>query len=281
MELETTEALNSFAAWLSLSSKSIVDFLSMDRLNINEADLVRALVRWGNFQLQQHDLEGKTLRSIILPGLQKIRFGSLTQQEVVQFCQEELGEVLTVEEKLFVVVSVISGECKMMPTDTDVFCSPKLTKRLEPYTFISLPYADAGPNYEIPLTASAKYMCLSFKVTSEATIVGLKFNVAGLGPYTCFSLRDEMKAEIAKGSVQITSLHKGEVFFPFNMLQTLVPLKLYSVCFTISGFRFLKPRYTLPGNFCHQSLQADGLTLLLTDSTDLCVQVQGILFTKN
>jgi hypothetical protein len=44
LELETKEALDS-CAWLNMSSNSILEFLDMECLNINEADLLKALMR--------------------------------------------------------------------------------------------------------------------------------------------------------------------------------------------------------------------------------------------
>jgi len=113
--METKQALAS-QDWLNISSESILEFLKMDCLDINEADLVRALIRWGKFQTQQSgDDAVENLRNKILPGLQKIRFGSFTQLEVAQLCEEELGEVLTAEEKYSILKSSVKGDWKMMP----------------------------------------------------------------------------------------------------------------------------------------------------------------------
>jgi BTB And C-terminal Kelch len=69
LKLETTEALDS-SDWLNISADSCLEFLDMEGLNIKEADLVRALIRWGKFQLEQQDRDNvnENLRSKILPG---------------------------------------------------------------------------------------------------------------------------------------------------------------------------------------------------------------------
>jgi BTB And C-terminal Kelch len=132
LEVDTKEALAS-QDWLNISSESILEFLNMERLRIKEADLVRALIRWGKYQLLQESGGGENLRSKILPGFRHIRFDSLSQQEVAQLFKEELGEVLTAAEKCSIFMSIITNDWKMMPTD--IVSSSKLTPRHRPVTY--------------------------------------------------------------------------------------------------------------------------------------------------
>jgi len=62
-----------------------------------------------------------------LPGLRKIRFGSVTQQEIVQLFQEELGKVLSGDEQSSICMSMISGDWELMPNE--IVSSKKLTPR--------------------------------------------------------------------------------------------------------------------------------------------------------
>jgi BTB And C-terminal Kelch len=278
LELETKEALDS-QDWLKISSESILEFLNMECLNIKEADLVRALIRWGKFQ-EQHGRGGENLRSKILPGLRKIRFDSVTQQEFVQLFQEELGVVLSDGEKSSIFMSTISGNWELMPKD--VVPSIKLAPRHEPYTFYSLPYAaDTNKNQT---SCGNKYgvKCLVFKVQKNATIEGVKLNLNA--PYhklITFSLNHyHGSSEIATGSVNITSLHRGEVFCPFNTAQTLDANSWYRVYFKFNGFdeSSFHCGYVLPK--VKNPSVCDCLSLTISNSSTLCVHILGIVFSK-
>jgi len=256
----------------------------MECLNITEAELVRALIRWGKYQMQ-HGRGGKNLRSKILPGLRKIRFGSFIQLEIVQLCQEELGVVLSDGEKSSILMSIISGNWSLMPKD--VVPSTKLTPRHGPYTFCSVPYAE-DPN-KIQSNRGNRFgaKCFIFQVDKNADIVGVKLNLKA--PYhelITFSLHeDKSNVLIATGSVNITSrLDRGEVFCPFNTMQTLVANQWYLVTFQFNGLGEYSYHcgYVLPidkhTSFC------DGLTLnvirSLNSRSTLCVHILGIVFSK-
>jgi hypothetical protein len=127
MKLEAKEFLDNSQGWLNMSSDGIVEFLDLNCLiNIEEANLVRALIRWGKFQLLKHN-QNANLRSQILPGLRKIRFNSMNPKDITKLFMEELGEVLTGDEKLSIFMAIISGDWKLMPTD--VVSPIKLTPR--------------------------------------------------------------------------------------------------------------------------------------------------------
>jgi BTB And C-terminal Kelch len=286
LELETKEALDS-SDWLNISAESILEFLNMECLNINEADLVQALIRWGKFQLElQVDNLDENLRSKILPGLRKIRFGSLTQQEIVQLCQDELGKVLSAEEKCSIFMSIMSENWSLMPNE--VVSSTKLTPRTprhEPYTFCSLPFTADQNKIETRCGNNYGGKIFAFKVDQNAEILGVKLNLTA--PYhklITFSLSNSDEYEnvvIATGSVNITSpLDRGEVFCPFNTKQTLVANEWYRVEFQFNGFDescchcgYVFPSDKSPG-IC------DGLTLTINSGFTLCVHVLGIVFSK-
>jgi BTB And C-terminal Kelch len=175
LELETKEALAS-QDWLNISSESVLEFLNMDCLDIKEADLLRALIRWGKFQTQQSgDDAVENLRSKILPGLRQIRFDSFTQVEVAQLCEGELKEVLTAGEKYSILMSLITGDWKMMPAG--VVSSLKLAPRHGSYTFCPLPYDVEQPQYSICDSKIRQRASVMFEVNREAVIVGVKINM--------------------------------------------------------------------------------------------------------
>jgi len=279
--VDTKEALDS-RAWLNISSNSILEFLAMDCLiNIKETDLLKALIRWGNFQMQQNnDDADANLRSKILPGLRKIRFGSLTQEELVELFQEDLGKVLTGDEKSSILMSFISGNWELMPCG--VVSSTKLTPRHEPYTFFSLPYAADQNKNETSCGNKFGDKCFQFRVDKNADIVGVKLNLTA--PYhklITFSLcKYFITAPIVTGSVNITSPHRGEVFCPFKTIQTLVANEWYRLDFQFNGFdeSSFHCGYVLPE--VKDISVCDGLTLTVQDSSTLCVHILGIVFSK-
>jgi hypothetical protein len=284
LELETKEALASQTQdWLNISSESILEFLNLECLNIKEADLVRALVRWGNFQMQQQDrdtLPDENLRRIILPGLRKIRFERLNHEELVQLYQEELGEVLTPGERCSILMAVISGKWELMPSD--IVSSTKLTPRHVPYTFFSLPYAADQTKNETRCGNNFGEKFLLFKVDKNADIVGVKLNLTA--PYhelITFTLNRYQRAvPLATGSVNVTSLDRGEVFCPFNTMQTLVANSWYRVEFQFNGFdeSSFHCCYVLPWDINLRI--CDGLTLTISNNCTLCVHILGIVLSK-
>jgi hypothetical protein len=276
--METTEALASHD-WLNISSESILEFLNMECLNIKEADLVRALIRWGKFQLQQQDRDhlDENLRSKILPGLQKIRYDSLNHEEIVKLYQEELGEVLSDGEKCSILMSIISGNWGLMPND--VVPSTKLAPRPEPYTFCSLPYAADKNENQLKCGNKFGQKHFYFKVDKNATpIVGIKLNLTA--PYhklITFSLHHYGKdVALATGSVNITSLHRDEFFCPFNTMQTLIANTEYRIDFQFDGFDELDCHHS----YVLQSSVCDGLNLTRSDNLAICVHILGVIFSK-
>jgi len=279
--VETKEALDS-QDWLNVSADSSLGFLNLECLNIKEADLVRALIRWGKFQ-EQHGRDGENLRSKILPGLQKIRFDSVTQQELVQLFQEELGEVLSDGEKCSIFMAIISGNWSLMPSD--VVSSIKLSSRHGPYTFFSLPFTADQNEDETYCGNDSGDKDFVFKFDKTVAIVGVKLNLTA--PYhklITFNLNNlEARADIAHiaiatGSVNITSLHRGEFFCPLNTIQTLIANSRYRLEFHFNGFdeSSFHCGYVLPKG--KDISVCDDLTLKLNGNWTLCVHVLGIVF---
>jgi BTB And C-terminal Kelch len=298
LEAETKEALAS-QDWLNISSESILEFLNMDCLDINEADLVRALIRWGKFQTRQSgDDAVENLRSKILPGLQKIRFGSFTQLEVAQLCEGELKEVLTADEKYSILTSLITGDWKMMPTG--VVSSSKLVPRNhESYTFCPLPYYNVPhcnvhqPQNSKGSKISTQQMSLKFEVNRKAIIVGVKLDMnAHLhNTLTTISLYkschndfgEKVYVGVGKGVPKSTTLYRGEMFCEINSKEKLAAGREYKMIFTfatsLGGDLGEFKTYSLPKD--KNPSCSDGLALKINhESLKSFVHIQGFLFEK-
>jgi hypothetical protein len=242
---------------------------------------VRTLIRWGKFQLEQQDKCDENLRSKILPGLRRIRFDNLSQQEVAQLFKEELGEVLTGDEKYSILMSIITDDWKMMPTD--IVPPSKLTPRHEPYTFISLPYDLSHHN-----RSNARDATIRFTINKKAIIVGVKLNTSALGHHSLSSISLKiLKKEwtlIGTGGPKSTSLHKGQMFYKFSSSPSLVADTEYCLEFTFAESLACSRLgevnlYTLPRD--KNPSHSDGLTLTMHELYLKCfAHILGIVFKK-
>ena len=115
---ETAEALSS-EPWLGISLQSVLEFLKLDCLSVEEADVVRGLVSWAKFQFQKDggDPENSetTLREKLMPALKEIRFAGLSQTEFAKLSLDELKDVLSGDEKLQIMQSLLIGDFKLLP----------------------------------------------------------------------------------------------------------------------------------------------------------------------
>jgi hypothetical protein len=117
--MDSATALSS-ESWLGISLESVQEFLRMDRIDaVEEVNLVRALIRWGKFQLQKDgdQVDGEKMRVKILPGLNLIRFAALSHKEFASLCLEELGAVLSGEEKHSNMMAIVTKDLTLMPSD--------------------------------------------------------------------------------------------------------------------------------------------------------------------
>jgi hypothetical protein len=288
--METKEALDS-SDWLNISGESILEFLDMECLIIKEADLVRALIRWGKFQLEQQHRDNveENLRSKILPGLRKIRFDSINHQEFAQLCTEEFGEVLTGDEKCSVFVAIIKGNWEMMPTD--VVSSSKLTLRHEPCTFCAFSF-DQMPELHIHNIADG-ILTFNFQTNKNVAIIGVKLNLTACLHETLTSIKlvTTLNGEntlIGSGDPKSTAVFKGEMFYKICTTQSLAAQTKYTISLTFAtsqdGFLIRENKayttYVLPKDK-NQSC-ADGLAVEIFNRNDsiFYVDIQGILFEK-
>jgi hypothetical protein len=90
--------------------------MKLDKLDIDEVDLVRALIRWGVNQVKEVPDQSANLRAKILPALPLIRFVGMSQEDVAKVCVQELGAVLTAEEQIKIMQSSLLKDKNLLPT---------------------------------------------------------------------------------------------------------------------------------------------------------------------
>jgi hypothetical protein len=270
--LDTSEALNS-SEWLKISSESVLEFLKLECLNVVEADLVKALINWGKFQLQQDKLsirDHDNFRSKILFGLKQIRFESIGHKEFAQLCQKELGFALSGDEKCAIFMSIITGD--WMATDVAPF---KLAPRHGPYTMCDLPFdRDHAKDAKYLNYSGNKTDLLIFTVDKTTTFAGLSVNRhADYHKNIRFELRREW-TKIADGTSSAMSKHRGADFCIATPMCTLAANTQYKVFFYLSSPRSCDHKAY---SFSKEKSTTDGLTLNITTPT-LCVQLSALVF---
>jgi len=285
--VETKEAIAS-QDWLNISAESMLEFLDMDCLNIKEADLVRALIRWGKFQLEQQvrDTLDENMRSKILPGLRKIRFDSLTHLEVAELCKEEFGEVLTGDEKSAIFMANITGDWKLMPTD--IVSSSKLAQRHGPYTFCPVSLDTIPAEIETIRGPLAFY----FQVDKKADFIGVKLNLPSclqdtLTLIELYTTCNGIWTLIGTGGPKSKSLHRGEMFYKISAKQSLAANTESALTFSFDtsqddfllGHEKAYTTYTLTKD--KNPSCSDGLTLeVLNAELRFYIHIQGFVFEK-
>jgi hypothetical protein len=115
-----TEAALASESWLKMRPDSVLEFLQMSFLKVKEPELARALFKWGRAQVNQdgEDPEdGEKLRSKILPFLKFINFRVLSNREFALLCLEDLGRVLSSNEKHSVMMCITLGNWNQIPDE--------------------------------------------------------------------------------------------------------------------------------------------------------------------
>jgi hypothetical protein len=154
----------------------VQEFLKVDNLDIDEVDLVRALVKWGENQVKKDPSPFVWLRDKILPALPLIRFVGMSSKDLMQVCVGELKAVLTAAEKLQIMQRILLKDLKMLPLNltTSLARSKKIKIPeipLRQLHVVTLPYAErtASGNYK-----KNPFTCvMEFKVGQSAKLVGL------------------------------------------------------------------------------------------------------------
>jgi hypothetical protein len=251
-----------------MSVESVTEFLQFECLNVTEVDLIRALIRWGKYQMQQDLCEGGNLRSKILPGLQKIRFDSLTHQEFTELCQEQLEEVLTDGEQSSIFKSITSKDI-WKPTEV---CPEKLPPRYGPYIFCNV-----GSERDWKKEEGRREFdrAVLFKVNNSVEFAGI--SATSYSDFR-FDLCMGSIIKIATGSSELTTTIRGkDKFCKINPMCTLDAGITYTLNFTFSNTSRYRNCYIIP--FTGTRRVSDKLTLDI--QTEICcVNLLGLVFKK-
>jgi hypothetical protein len=140
---------------------------------VQEIELIRALIRWGKFQVQKDgdEYDGEKLRSKILPCLNLINIAALSHKEFASLCLEELGAVLSAEEKHSIMMAIIMEDLRLMPSNFNNYNNK--AKNQKRHILIVLPLEGSkllckkGPlinNFQFYLSKKANFVGFKLKV---------------------------------------------------------------------------------------------------------------------
>jgi hypothetical protein len=278
--VETAEALDS-NHWLRMSKESVHEFLDMKFLNVQEAELVSALIRWGQNKLRSsNDAEDyfSKLRAEILPGLKLIRFAALTQQEFVGLCKLELGDVLSEEEQNLICQSIVDRNPSLMPAG--IKSRIPLPLRSRPHAVCKLPFGRVQRCDDDPqATHRAK---VSFQIDQKAILIGVKVNCHQFEncPLTFNLCRDDGNSTVmGKGKGESKICHGGERFVKVTHRRTLAPDTKYTLLVQQMFCPRMHTAYTMGEN--ETTITSDWLNLTIVDpSENVDILVEGLLFEK-
>lgn len=228
--MDTVEALKS-ENWLNVSCECVQEFLRMDTLTgVKETDLLRALLRWGEFQVKQdgdNPEDGEKLRSKIEPGLQLIRFYQMDDnREFARLCCSRLELVLSLEEQ-HAVFMAIAGFGYTLSRSTGFLCTG--SRRQAPFAVCQFPkYVERESAVKNPRGGHETTM--SFSINRNAYFQGLEFR----NPYhtKIYELKDSCGKIIGEAWSGAINRHGGTRFLEVN--PSSVPLdahKTYTLTF--------------------------------------------------
>jgi hypothetical protein len=195
-----TEVALASGDWLNMQLDSVLDFLQMDFMDVSEPDLVRALVKWGRAQVQRdgHDPEdGQRLRSKMLPCLKFINFHVLSHMEFTLLCLEDLGRVMSYEEKFLVMMCITLEKWKMVPEEISL---AKYPPRLRTFSVVELRYR--SPDVENTTRYDSFFHKLTFEVNRSASLIGFQLETPQNSPVIESALRSY---KVALTSVRVFS----------------------------------------------------------------------------
>jgi hypothetical protein len=277
---ETADAVAS-DQWLHISSECVQEFLRMACLGLGESDLVRALIRWGKYQVQideEDPTDGQKLRSKILPALKLIKFAAMTHKEFAQLCLEELGVVINLEEKYSIMMAIATGEWKLVPSELLGYSDA--TPRKQPFTSLQIEFE------ELQLSRSFALICMDgsqpkgpsliFQLDKGVDFVGLKLNTLN-SSFDDFSFElsvADSDTIMGKGGVTGEKIiFENEDFFQVTPKCNLLADIRYRLRVTASSFSSI---YILPSEKI--ATTSDGLTLQIHFQQPLHVNLEKILF---
>jgi hypothetical protein len=258
--------------WLEICHQSVEEFLKLDCLGVEETDLAKGLISWGKYQVLKEGGDLKNLgllRTKIIPGLKRIRFAAMDQDEFIQLCREEVGALLGKKVRSSILLAITSKK-KLAAHQ----------KRKKPPIVFNLPCMQHFNKNKRRDLVTAN---LIFHVDERAEFIGLKVNtsIAAYGPFKFELYNARNYTVIGSGSSEAKKIaYFGEEYCLIHPKCTLTESNKYNLSFTFPDafgkvVRPNFPYFTFPLN----SFTVNGLTLTI-DSTLVHVFVQSMLFVK-
>jgi hypothetical protein len=245
--------------------------------------LVRALIRWGKYQVQMDDedpTDDQKLRRKILPALKLIKFAAMTHKEFAHLCLEELGAVMNLEEKYSIMMAIATGEWKLVPSELVGYSNA--TPRKQPFTSFQIEFEELPMSRSFALVhmdgSQPKGPSLIFQLDKSVDFVGLKLNTLNHS-FDDFSFElsvADSDTIMGKGGVTGEKIiFENEEFFQVTPKCNLLADIRYRLRVTLSSFSSI---YMLPSGKI--ATTSDGLTLQICFQQPLHVNLEKFLFLK-
>jgi hypothetical protein len=251
--LETEAALAS-ESWLDMRQDSVLDFLQMDFMEVKEPDLVSALIKWGRAQVIQNGEDpedGQKLRSKILPCLKFINFQVLSNREFALLCVEDLGRILSSDEKHAVMMCITLGDWNHMPGELAPVKQPPRLKSTCVFALLYLQgskqgltrFHYSGVDLTIVLDRSAKLMGFQIVTPENNPTVAKAFQNFKINLHHAVSdavvgsgcSKEKLTYE-GKEYFKVTSVHQMEAGVTYSLsLKLAETLTIYGIPYLLKS----------------------------------------------
>jgi hypothetical protein len=185
--------------WLVAPEAVVQKVLQLDKLDMSETQVLEALLKWGRAQVdaEGHDpSEGTRLRKKVESSFKCIRFNQFTHKQFAEACGDDLGLVLSADEKFQIINCITLEQWEKMPAHL-------------------MPGTQHGPrtrqNLSFFVTASPVYKCMRKVTIDEAMSSSFTLYVnkrccfVGLKYITVSIHNDKLGDNIQPNSFNVTS----------------------------------------------------------------------------
>ena len=202
-----------------IDQETLISFLSMDQLEIDEFDLLVAVSKWVDCEVQRQGLSvnDENRRRVFEPIKGYILFTALTPKKIVEY--DKVAQLLTDDEKLALLRHLLSKKNKPLTIQ------PKTTRR-------------AG-NIRKVYSKTGSYGCFSvydgtrLSVTRRVSVLSIYTALPEEAKDRCASIRDSNGADL--GLAIRTLVQDGKLCFSFGTPFVMEPDRDYKLCLTGSS----------------------------------------------
>jgi hypothetical protein len=187
LQIDTEKALSS-DHFLDISPDSILTFVGMGKMNILEETLVAALVKWAKSGAERSGEDpnnGVTLRASLLPSLKLIKFGLMNELNFARLCQRELGDILTVDEKLSIFETLCYWDKDLLPAEF-CHCIKTSERRSELHQGVSFNFTDTDLKRMVAKEAQEEASII-FQINKKASLTRVSLRCCDS---SCVELKD-------------------------------------------------------------------------------------------